>query len=284
MENSSELPHLTRRTAVAPSQQSSTHLCQTDNKLDSTPHNNHERITFRTIQILLGLVLMVLVILAVSVSYQQLASYKKAIMVSHPHTSSKFRECVGQLIPRFPNQDPLLWRQIVKHYNFNQERRRTVLCQTFITHGANRDPLDCLIKQLSACLDPKGPYVFRPASDPIQSASQLERDLNSTDRQVGYFRDITALTHPIPSVFHAICDPDHSPYKERVFFFTISSDTLNKKSADYSHRDVSNAITEVLNKYWITRDGSFPPGQIASVISHIADTAYYFSQEGNIRC
>ena len=284
MENLSEISHLTHRTASACEQQEHSITDQSQSQAFHKPdilNTDNPRITFKSIQILLCVILTFLVVLAISVSYEQLSSYK---VLTHRPTTSRFRECISELRHNFPNQDPLLWRQIVKNYNFNQERRRTVLCQTFITHRANRDPLDCLIRRLSQCLDDKAPYIFSPASDPTNSASLLERDLNSTDRQVAYFREITELTHPIPTVFHSICDPDHSPYKERVFLFTISTDSLNKKSGEYSHRDISNSIIEVLNKYWTTRDGSFRPEQIALVISHIADTAYYFHEEGNVKC
>ena len=201
------------------------------------------------------------------------------IMMPHRPDISQFNECVSKLSNSFPSQDLLLWKQIKNSYKFSLEMKRTVLCQTFITHRANRDPLDCLIRKLSQCLDDKAPYIFSPASDPTNSASLLERDLNSTDRQVAYFREITELTHPIPTVFHAICDPDHSPYKERVFLFTISTDRLNKKSGEYSHRDISNSIIEVLNKNWVTE--RFPFEQISAVISRIADTACYFQAEGD---
>ena len=282
MENSSEITHLKRRTAAACNQrENTTDHSSADNKPEPIAHTDNRRITFRCIQILLIVILSLLVILAIAVTYEQLVSFK---LSPHRPASTKFKNCVSELGLKFPNQDPLLWRQIVKNYNFNQERRRTVMCQTFITHRANRHPLDCLIRKLSKCLDGREPYKFIPVSDPIHSASLLERDLNSTDRKVGYFREITDLTHPIPTVFHAICDPDHSPYKERVFFFTISTDSLTKKSGEYTPRDISNSISEVLNKYWKTRDGLFPPEQISFVISRIANTAYYFHEEGNIKC
>ena len=240
------------------------------------------RFTFKLNLFSITIILITSVLLATLIFLWNFDLYQE-IIITHRPTSTKFRDCVSELKLKFPDQDPLLWRQIVKNYNFNQERRRTVMCQTFITHRANRHPLDCLIRKLSKCLDERDPYIFIPVSDPIHSASLLERDLNSTDREVGYFREITDLTHPIPTVFHAICDPDHSPYKERVFFFTISTDSLTNKSGEYTHRDISNSISEVLNKYWETE--LFPPEQIAAVISRIADTAYYFQKENNtIKC
>ena len=243
--------------------------------------NNHDT-SFKFIILFFALILLLMIGVSVSIVVETLTKLDDD--VTPRPIDPKFGECVKKVSSHFPNQDTMLWKQIVKNYNYNRSFKRTVLCQTLITPRINKASVECLVRMLSSCLGEKDPFTFKPSADPIKSASNLERQLNYTKKEVGYFKEITDFTHPIPVVFHAICDPDLSPYKDKVFFFTIVTDSLTKKSKEYSRREISNHITDNLNQNWATRDSLFPTEQIAAVISRIADVAYYIKQGDDIRC
>eukprot|EP00800_Vazella_pourtalesii_P006976 TRINITY_DN19195_c0_g1_i1.p1 TRINITY_DN19195_c0_g1~~TRINITY_DN19195_c0_g1_i1.p1 ORF type:complete len:319 (-),score=35.26 TRINITY_DN19195_c0_g1_i1:66-1022(-) len=243
--------------------------------------NDHDT-SFKIIIIFFALFLLLMIGVSVSIVYETLAKVDGDV-IPRP-IDPKFGECVKRVSSHFPNQDSLLWKQIVKNYNYNRSSKRTVLCQTLITPRTNKGSVECLVRMLSRCLGEEDPFTFKASSDPIKSASILERHLNYTKKEVGYFKEITDFTHPIPTVFHAICDPDLSPYKDKVFFFTIVTDSLTKTSKEYSRREISTYITDILNQNWVTRDGLFPIEQIAAVISRIADVAYYIKQDVDVNC
>ncbi|KAI6661629.1 hypothetical protein LOD99_13502 [Oopsacas minuta] len=273
-----DIPNLTHR------------LMNSDQDLPKYPADTHkdhtesgpEWITFQRIVIILVLILLFIVILAIRIVYVPLANFEGELF-PRP-IDPKFGECVDKLAHNFNQQDSNLWKQIIKNYNYNRSMKRTVLCQTLITTRTNKAAVDCLIKQLSKCIGEDEPFTFIPSNDSIKSASLLERALNYTRKDVGYFKEITDLTHPIPTVFHAICDSDHSPYKGKVFFFSILTDSLTKGTGNYSRREISKIITNTLNQYWVDRDGFFPKEQIAAVISRIADIAYYIHTDSVTIC
>ena len=282
----SDISELKRRPVTAnttPREQTATNTPEHPEKNPEIHHDktNQHDTSFKFIFIFFAIILLLMIGVSISIVYQTLTNLD-ADVIPKPF-DPKFGECVKRVASHFPNQDTMLWKLIVKNYNFNRSSKRTVLCQTLITPRTNKGSVECLVRMLSKCLGEEDPFTFKSSADPIQSASILERHLNYTKKEVGYFKEITDFTHPIPTVFHAICDPDLSPYKDKVFFFTIVTDSLTK-SKEYSRREISNYITDILNQNWVTRDGLFPTEQIAAVISRIADVAYYIKQDVDVNC
>lgn len=194
----------------------------------------------------------------------------------------EFERCIHNLSSIFPKQEDKLWERIVKNYNHNSEHKRTVMCQTLITHASNLKTVECLVKKFANCLGgslDSLPFTFTPSEDFDVSASELERHLYSSfPKSVWYFESISDYSFPLPFVFQSICDPDHSPHKNKSFYFSILTEQQITETVTYKR--MSKLIEDILTESWVRGDGkSLSEEEAVPIITRIAGISYYIHQE-----